>query len=241
MTPDELEHPDRPAAMNERRSASSTGEAPHAHEPRWPVALTVLGLLVMLIEMPERLRLLPEWVLLLASAFVVAPLVAVATHPDSPTWRKLERIATFAFVAFAAVGDLWVLRTLIVDILRDTKEVSGLELLASSVAIWMANVVTFSLLYWQLDRGGPTGRESASPCRGDWLFPHDQLGEEFLKPGWKPVFVDYLYLSFSTATAFSTTDAPPLTSRAKLAMMAQSAISLLTLVVVAARAINVLS
>jgi hypothetical protein len=98
----------------------------------------------------------------------------------------------------------------------------------------------FALLYWQLDRGGPAGRASSAPPRPDWLFPQDDAGPEHLAPGWRPRFIDYLFLAFSTATAFSTTDALPLTGRAKLAMMSESAVSLVTLVVVAARAINVL-
>lgn len=223
-------HTDRFAAVSRRG----------AHEPRWPVAVTLLALLVLLVTMPARLRLLPEWVLVVAGAVVVAPLVAVALRPDSPTWRQLERTTTLAFVVFAAIGDLMVLRTLLLDILRNSQAVTGLQLLASSVAIWLANIVTFSLLFWQMDRGGPTGREGPAPPRPDWLFPQQQLDQEFVRGGWRPEFVDYLYLGFSTATAFSTTDAPPLTGRAKLAMMAESAISLLTLVVVAARAINVL-
>lgn len=224
------EHPGRASAMSERRS----------REPRWPVVITLCGLLAMLIIMPARLRLLPEWVLFLISAVVVGPLVAVAARPESPICRRIERITSLGFVAFAAISDMVVLRILLLDILRNTQAVSGLQLLASSVAIWLANIVTFSLLFWQMDRGGPNGRERAAQPRPDWLFPQEQLGEEFVRAGWRPEFVDYLYLGFSTATAFSTTDAPPLTGRAKLAMMAESAISLLTLVVVAARAINVL-
>jgi hypothetical protein len=92
----------------------------------------------------------------------------------------------------------------------------------------------FSLLYWQLDRGGPTLRVSAAPHRPDWIFPADQASPEDLAPGWRPQFIHYLFLGFSTATAFSTTDALPLTGRAKLAMMTESSISLVTLVVVAA-------
>jgi len=211
-----------------------------AREPRWPVAVTLLALLTLLSTMPERIRLLPEWVLYLTAAIVLCPLVAVALRPDSLAWRQAERVTTLAFVVFAWIGDLAVLRTLLLDILRNTQAVSGLQLLASSVAIWIANAVTFSLLYWQMDRGGPTRRDHEAALRPDWLFPQEQLDEAFVRRGWRPMFVDYLYLSFSTATAFSTTDAPPLTPRAKLAMMAESAISLLTLVVVAARAINVL-
>jgi len=119
--------------------------------------------------------------------------------------------------------------------------VTALELLSSSIAIWVSNVVLFGLIYWQIDRGGPARRECAeTTAPPDWFFPRDQALEAFGEPGWRPLFIDYLFLGFSTATAFSAADAQPLTARAKLVMMTESSISLLTLVVVAARAINVL-
>lgn len=203
--------------------------------------LTLLVLLAVLVAMPVRLRLLPQWVLYLATIAAVAPLVAVAMRPANPLFRKLERVALLAIIAFAALANLTVLRTLILDILRNAQVVSGIQLLASSVAIWAANVVTFSVLYWEIDRGGPTAREAATPGRPDWVFAEEQAGNDVVGPSWRPTFVDYLFLGFSTATAFSTTDTLPVTSRAKLAMMAESAISLLIMVVVAARAINVLA
>ena len=144
-----------------------------------------------------------------------------------------------AFTGIAAVANLAILSELIVDMLRRSKSVGGLELLSSSIAVWATNVLMFSLLYWQLDRGGPGLRASSAPARPDWIFPPDQAPES-VQPGWRPQFIDYLFLGFSTATAFSTTDALPLTGRAKLAMMTESAVSLVTLVVVAARAINIL-
>jgi hypothetical protein len=76
--------------------------------------------------------------------------------------------------------------------------------------------------------------------RPNWLFPQEGAPDEDVPPGWKPSFVDYLFLGYSTATAFSTTDVMPLTSRAKMLMMVESAISLATIVVIAARAINIL-
>ena len=75
----------------------------------------------------------------------------------------------------------------------------------------------------------------------DWLFPQEETSAERVPPGWRPAFVDYLFLSYSTATAFSAADVPPMTSRAKVLMMIDSSISLLTLVVVAARAINIMT
>jgi uncharacterized membrane protein len=103
----------------------------------------------------------------------------------------------------------------------------------------MANVLAFSLLYWQIDRGGPYARASKSSAKPDWVFPQPATPED-LPPDWRPLFLDYLYLGYNTATAFSPTDALPLTHRAKMLMMIESTISLLTSVVVLSRAINVL-
>jgi uncharacterized membrane protein len=106
--------------------------------------------------------------------------------------------------------------------------------------VWATNVLVFSLLYWQIDRGGPEARMAHASPKPDWLFPQEGAPAEDVPLGWRPAFVDYLYLGYSTGTAFSTTDAMPLTSRARLLMMLESTISLLTVVVVASRAINIL-
>jgi hypothetical protein len=105
--------------------------------------------------------------------------------------------------------------------------------------VWVTNVLTFSLLYWQIDRGGPEARANNAITRPDWMFPQTGAPGD-APPDWRPKFVDYLVLGFSTATAFSPTDALPLTSRAKMLMMLESTISLVTIVVVASRAINIL-
>jgi hypothetical protein len=98
----------------------------------------------------------------------------------------------------------------------------------------------FSLLFWQMDRGGPGGRASASRRRPDWSFPQESASEDDVPPAWKPSYPDYLFLSFSTATAFSTTEVAPFTTRAKMFMMAEATVSLMTLALVAARAVNIL-
>jgi hypothetical protein len=170
---------------------------------------------------------------------VLAPMTMAAMRPLSAAWR-IERAVTFAFVIAGGVANLAILGELILSMVRGEHTIDGLRLLASSIAVWATNVMTFSLLYWQLDRGGPTRRASATAIRPDWLFPQDQTPPENLPANWRPQFIDYLFLGFSTATAFSTTDALPLTGRAKFAMMIESTVSLVTLVVVAARAINVL-
>ena len=116
---------------------------------------------------------------------------------------------------------------------------NAFSLLSSSVVIWMANVLTFSLLYWQIDRGGPYARAKRLKVKPDWAFAQRAAPED-LPSDWQPFFFDYLYLGYNTATAFSPTDASPLTRRAKMLMMIESTISLLTLVIILSRAINVI-
>jgi hypothetical protein len=111
--------------------------------------------------------------------------------------------------------------------------------LTSSFSIWVTNVLTFSLLYWQVDSGGPSRIARGIARKPDWLFPQSSA-PELASPDWRPLYIDYLSLAFNTATAFSPTDVLPLSRRAKALMMLESAISLLTLVLVAARAVNVI-
>jgi hypothetical protein len=223
------------------------GAATHAEaglppaEPRWPVALSIAAVMALLILLPHRVRLMPPWVLVLLGPAVLAPIAAAAMRPASASWARIERGVTFAFTAFAGAANLAILGMLIFDMIRRSRSVDGLQLLSSSIAVWATNVLMFSLLFWQLDRGGPAARATAAPEPPDWIFPSDQAPPNTVPAGWRPRFVDYLFLGYSTATAFSTTDGLPLTGRAKCAMMAESTVSLVTLVVVAARAINVLA
>jgi len=113
------------------------------------------------------------------------------------------------------------------------------ELLASGGAVWLTNVVVFGLWYWEFDRGGPAARAHARKPLPDFLFVQMQ-SPELAEKEWEPQFFDYLYLSFTNATAFSPTDVMPMSRWAKAMMMVQSAISLVLVVLVIARAINVL-
>jgi hypothetical protein len=153
---------------------------------------------------------------------------------------RAERIITSLFCLLVEIGAIVTLMSLVRSILGRSGELTGIQLLASSIAVWITNSLTFSLLYWQIDRGGPEARVRGAGVRPDWLFPQDEAPEGVLSPGWHPGFVDYLALGYTTATAFSPTDTLPLTARAKLLMMFESTISLVTVLIVAARAINVL-
>jgi hypothetical protein len=215
-----------------------------AHAPdferRWPVALAILSVLLLLAVLPKHIRLLPIWIAYLIGVAVLTPILAVGLTAGTALWVRVERTVTLLFFAVVGLLDIGNLGSLIDAMVNRSREISGLQLLASSIALWVTNVLTFSLLYWQIDRGGPEARVNRAGTWPDWLFPQEGAPPEDVQQPWNASFVDYLFLSYSTATAFSTTDVMPLTSRAKMLMMVESAISLATIVVVAARAINVL-
>jgi hypothetical protein len=221
------------------RGSLSRSEA-HHFEPRWPVALAILVVIILFAALPQRIRLLPASVTYVVGFAVLIPIVAVGLTAAKPRWLRIERTVTLIFVVFSGGVTLINLGNLVEAMMYRSAEVGGLQLLATSVAVWVSNALIFSLLYWQIDRGGPEARISGEIERPDWLFPQEGAPTADVPRDWEPAFIDYLYLGYSTATAFSTTDAMPLTPRAKLLMMLESAISLVTVIVVAARAINIL-
>jgi hypothetical protein len=208
-------------------------------EPRWPPALAILGVVFLLQSLHPRLRVLPAWVPYALAIAILVPMAGVALTSGKASWLRVERTMTFLIFVAVEAATLMTLVRLIGEMVYASNEVSGLVLLASSIGVWVDNVLAFSLLYWQLDRGGPHARANNLGRRPDWLFPQAGVPEDVL-PGWQPTYVDYLFLGYSTATAFSPTDALPLTSRAKILMMVQSTISLATILIVASRAINIL-
>jgi len=208
-------------------------------ERRWPVALAILAVILLVALLPARIVLAPAWIPLTVGLAVLIPIIAVGLTAARAKWLRLERTVTLLFFVLGAAANLVNLANIISSMVRRSAEVTGLQLLTSSAAVWVTNVLMFSLLYWQMDRGGPEARANRTLALADWLFPQQGAPAEDVPSDWRPKFVDYLYLSYSTATAFSTTDVMPLTPRAKLLMMFESAISLVTIVVVGARAINI--
>ena len=113
------------------------------------------------------------------------------------------------------------------------------NLLGRGAGLWVTNVIVFSLWFWELDRGGPAERAAGSPIALSFAFPENAM-PEFAERTWTPRYPDYLDLSFTNATAFSPTDTLPVKTWAKMAMMAESVVSLVTAILVVARAVNVL-
>ena len=193
-------------------------------ERRWPVALTILAVIGLLALLPGRIKLFPAWFPYVLGILEIIPIIAVGITKANPRWLRLERWVTLIFVGIIVLGTLTNLVNLIQKIVQQSTKIGGLQLFASSIAVWVTNVLAFSLLYWQIDCGGPESRINNAGRRPGWLFPQIGTPAEIVSPDWRPAFVDYFYLGFSTATAFSPTDVLPMTSRAKLLMMLNSTI-----------------
>jgi hypothetical protein len=208
-------------------------------ESRWPPALAILFVLFLMAALPGHVHMLPVWVSYLAALAVLVPMAGVALTAGNTLWLGIERAIIILLATIYVANTIAELADMIGVITLHPSGQNAFSLLSSSVAIWIANVLTFSLLYWQIDRGGPRARASHLNVKPDWVFPQPAKPED-LPPDWRPLFLDYLYLGYNTATAFSPTDALPLTHRAKMLMMIESMISLLTMVIILSRAINVL-
>lgn len=183
---------------------------------------------------------LPGWVWLIAVVPEAALLLALAW---SLPRHQLEQMGHRRTVALALVGVITVANALalvaLIASLVSGEEKSGGELLLKGATIWGTNVITFGLLFWEFDRGGPIRRRTPDPPPHDFQFPQDE-NPTLAEPGWHPRIADYVYISFTNAIAFSPTDAMPLTRRVKTLMLAESAISAMTVLLVAARAVNIL-
>jgi hypothetical protein len=155
-----------------------------------------------------------------------------------PSW--LSNTTVLVVVAIMLTVNILSLIKLIQLILYHVKEIDGHRLLGSSVVVWVSNLLAFSLLYWLIDGGGPDERINSDTWHADFVFPQPVRPAD-INPNWQPNFLDYLFLGFSTATAFSPTDTLPLTTRARMLMMVEAAASLMTIAITAARAVNILS
>jgi uncharacterized membrane protein len=179
-------------------------------------------------------------VLVLLTLGIIRPSGRVARafkwHPQAVhvTRRRLA-LTTIAIVSAANSASI----ILLVHLLVNGAHANASPLLRAAVHMWVVNVLLFGLWYWQLDGGGPLNRPTCTDPERDFLFPQ-QTEPALRESGWRPEFLDYLYVSFTNATAFSPTDAMPLSRWAKMLMLVQSAISLSLAVMVVARAVNIL-
>ena len=213
---------------------------PGAGESRWPMALAVLAAGGLRAALPAQLRSGDaRWVFI---AILVA-LLAVLIIGDpgridrDSTWL---RVMTGTLIGLISAVNAAAAIRLVAGIIDGVAFSNNANiLLASGGAVWLSNVITFGLWYWDLDRGGAAARARGTGRSPAFVFP-EMTHSEYVGPGWYPKFVDYLNLSFTTAMAFSPTDVSAIKPWAKLMMMAEAAISLLVAILVVSRAVNIL-
>jgi hypothetical protein len=206
-------------------------------ESRWGIALATF-LVLLLTLLPGRVRASPTWLVVVLAIGLIVPLLALPVVAAKERWLRIERVTVLVFLVLVAAAQIVDLLHLLFIMLGPPKGISGLQLLNSSIALWATNVLMYSIIYWWIDRGGPQRRISSTDADEDWHFP--RVDVEGASAEWRPTYVDYLFLAFCTATAFSPTEALPMTPRAKLLMMSESIISLITIVAIASRAIAML-
>ena len=219
---------------------SDTRPALVAHEPRAPVLAALLVAMALPFLMPADYSPVAQWLLpLVEGALLVA---ALSVDPGGIDRRSVHvrrlRIAVIVIIVFGAA---WATSWLAVDLVQGENVTdSAGELLAAGSLVWIDLVIAFGFLYWELDSGGPGRRARRAARYPDLAFPQ-HLSPDVAPPGWRPVFVDYLYLGYTNAIAFSPTDVMPLAHWAKLAMGLESGASLVILGLVIARAVNILA
>jgi hypothetical protein len=210
-------------------------------EPRWPMALAVLATGVLRAALPPELRTGDaRWLYLLVVAVLLGVLV-IGDPGRIDRDKRWLRILTGSLIGLISVVNASAAVKLVIDILDTAKFTDNAHvLLVSGGAIWLTNVIAFGLWYWDVDGGGAAARARMPNTRPAFVFP-EMINPTFVRTGWYPKFVDYLHLSFTTATAFSPTDVSAVRTWAKLMMMAEESISLVVALLVVARAVNILN
>ena len=211
-------------------------------EPRWPVVIAAFAAVALHFALPAELRIGPPGAL----AVIVAVLVFAAHVTRARGMDRANELLGYGVLIVLTGGLIFGVGALLNALVHGTEKAPAL--LKSATVLWTTNVIVFASWYWRLDAGGPNQRERLDAhTKGAFLFPQMTFaapnGDDVTiaeHEGWRPHFVDYLFVAFNTSTAFSPTDAPVLSKWAKVAMMLQAIISFTTVVLIAARAVNIL-
>jgi uncharacterized membrane protein len=225
---------------DEARPAPASDAEVRLGESRWPPVAAVVIFLVFNVALrlwlPTEGAIRAGWLLPTVEVILLVVLLAYDTEGIARRARTVQRLA-LTIVALLLVSALWSTVFLISDLITGTGvSKSPSQLLATGGLVWLGNNLAFALLYWLIDSGGPTAR-TPRLVPVDFAFTQ-HLNPEVAPPGWRPVFLDYLHLGFTNATAFSPTDVMPLTHRAKYMMLVQSTIALALFGLIVARAVN---
>ena len=242
-------------AMDDRAADAAASVAARALDI-WLARAAVLAIVALQVLLVNDLSPIPRWILPALELALLAPLsIATAWSLDSARktanaedpsdhWATVTRNRSAIRTAFlwltglVSAANLISLNGLVFAILGG-HAANGKSLLVDSLNIWATNLIVFALWYWNIDRKVPTTLEEESAP--DFVFTQQTLPASLVRRTYIPGFIDYLFLAFTNATAFSPSDTFPLTARAKLLMMLQALISLVTIALVAARAVGILA
>lgn len=214
-------------------------DKPKRYEPLWHIEIVVFCAVLLQLTLADVYSIGPKYligtmeILLMISLRLMAPIV----HDVAGRLRRFAGLLLIGIIAFANITSL----VLVMHKLIEGGGVTGKQLITSGFTIYLTNIILFGLLYWELDGGGPGGRGTHKPPV-DFLFPQMSIDETITRqPNWQPSFIDYLFISTTNGAAFSPTDAMPLTHRAKMLMTIQALASLTIIVLLAARAMTILT
>ena len=236
----QLEHATRPelgTVRSELRHPEPAWRRVTPGERRLPVAIAVVVAIALQTLLPDNLVIHPPWLLPALEGALGVGLIAANPVRISRTSTTL-RAASVTLIVLISLANAWSTVLLIRGLLNGTEGENASALLGRGASIYITNIIVFSLWYWEWDRGGPVARATAPRPYTDFLFPQ-MISPNLVSPDWESTYVDYLYLSFTNATAFSPTDVMPLSRWSKMLMLVQAAVALLTVALVIARAVNI--
>lgn len=217
-------------------------------EPRWHAAIAVVIALLLYVTLPAKLTFGPLWLLPLLTLALMVPLLIFSPYRDQESkWQRMLSIALIVIINLANIASVVLLVFSLLEPGQHGKAATGTQLMLSAAQIWLTNVLVYALWFWEVDDGGPDCRAQASSAnqfsRPDFAFPQMILPDRLAgnDPTWKPRFLDYVFVSFTNATAFSPTDTFPLSHIAKLLFMGEAITALITIAVIAGRAVNILT
>ena len=242
-------HPGVPGQPDEHALPAWLRET--AGEPRWQVSVAIAAMVALQLALPSRLlpigrveMSLPfgraSAALILPAAQILLGAILFAANP-----RRIDhasprlRLLSLLLITLASLANAFSAGALVYEIVSGTPKLSAPVLLFIGGDVWMTNILVFAIWYWEFDRGGPGPRSRAERPHPDFVFPQ-MTDPQLARHDWEPRFVDYLYVSYTNAAAFSPTDTLPFTAWPKLAMTLQSLVSLGTAALVIARAVNIL-
>jgi hypothetical protein len=208
-------------------------------EPRWQVAACTAVAIGLQVAVPGRLAVLrPVWILPVLQGILLVTLFMANPHRIDRESSAL-RMLGLSLAALISFANAWSVVRLVDGLAYGTEGENARSLLVTGGAIWLTNIIVFGLWFWEFDRGGPVARALGARPYPDFQFVQ-MSSPDLAPPNWEPAFADYLYLAFTNASAFSPTDVMPLSRWAKLAMTLQSVVSLITVGLIVARAVNIL-